>query len=323
MQAQHRKYFSDITSVSDYYPFGSPLYGRRWSVGYRYGFNGKENDNEIYGVGNAYDFGDRMYDARLGRWWSVDPEFKKYTYLSPYTSFGNNPVYFIDKKGRTLEPGGNINTALNDIRSLVPKEYQSQIKINDAGKIVFENYSQLPDNVKQFEGVILLNDLINSKNNYLYIAGETISEVRDRTTGKVIGNLSSEKIEKPSFQQAISNLSITKRSDYPENDQANYLPPEGYEGAVRITEGEFYSYAPLIDSYMKVDRSKIVFHELKENYLRTEKGIEDYKIFHFQAGKDGKKFAKELKLSKTGATGDIIIKEGDKDNTNYFKRQTK
>ena len=42
-------------------------------VGYRYGFNGMEMDNEVKGTGNHIDFGARGYDSRIGRWLSVDP----------------------------------------------------------------------------------------------------------------------------------------------------------------------------------------------------------------------------------------------------------
>jgi RHS repeat-associated protein len=41
--------------------------------GYRYGFNGKGNDNEVKGIGNQQDYGMRIYDPRLGRFLSVDP----------------------------------------------------------------------------------------------------------------------------------------------------------------------------------------------------------------------------------------------------------
>ncbi|MBK7108192.1 MAG: RHS repeat-associated core domain-containing protein [Chitinophagales bacterium] len=76
--------------------------GRQWSAGseYRFGFNGKESDAETYGEGNAYDFGARIYDARLGRWMSVDPLQRKYPNLSPYSGFGNNPVLIVDVDGR-------------------------------------------------------------------------------------------------------------------------------------------------------------------------------------------------------------------------------
>ena len=39
-------------------------------IGYRYGFNGKENDKDISEGGQ--DYGMRIYDARLGRFLSVD-----------------------------------------------------------------------------------------------------------------------------------------------------------------------------------------------------------------------------------------------------------
>jgi RHS repeat-associated protein len=66
---------------------------------YRYGFNGKENDNEVKGQGNQVDFGDRIYDSRLGRWLSIDKHAFKYPAFSPYSSFDNNPIYKIDIKG--------------------------------------------------------------------------------------------------------------------------------------------------------------------------------------------------------------------------------
>ncbi|MFK7059864.1 hypothetical protein V3Q90_06970 [Flavobacterium oreochromis] len=52
-----------------YYPFGSLVPNRHGSSkpnGYRYGFNGKEDD-QIKGEGNSYDFGARIYDPRIGR----------------------------------------------------------------------------------------------------------------------------------------------------------------------------------------------------------------------------------------------------------------
>lgn len=67
------------SSHSLHYPFGMLMPSRNWSAGsdYRFGFNGKESDTETYGEGNAYDFGARIYDARLGRWMSVYPSIKR------------------------------------------------------------------------------------------------------------------------------------------------------------------------------------------------------------------------------------------------------
>ena len=54
------------------------------SNSYRYGFQGQEKDNEIKGEGNSYDFGARMLDPRVGRWFAKDPNAKDYPYMSTY-----------------------------------------------------------------------------------------------------------------------------------------------------------------------------------------------------------------------------------------------
>jgi RHS repeat-associated protein len=66
---------------------------------YRYGFNGKENDNEVKGSGNQQDYGMRIYDPRLGRFLSVDPLTKEYPELTPFQFASNTPIQAIDLDG--------------------------------------------------------------------------------------------------------------------------------------------------------------------------------------------------------------------------------
>jgi RHS repeat-associated protein len=74
--------------------------GRVFSSGsYRYGFNGKENDNEVKGTGNQQDYGMRIYDPRVGRFLSVDPLTAHYPWYTPYQFAGNKPIQFIDLDG--------------------------------------------------------------------------------------------------------------------------------------------------------------------------------------------------------------------------------
>jgi hypothetical protein len=63
-----------LRAVNEYYPFGMLQPDHIWSSeNYRYGFNGKEKDDEVReasvaeGLGNSYYFGARMYDPRVGR----------------------------------------------------------------------------------------------------------------------------------------------------------------------------------------------------------------------------------------------------------------
>jgi len=92
-----------IISVSDYSPFGVELASRTWSIEeYRNGFNGKEKVDEITGNSSDYDFGARIYDARIGRWLSVDPLNKNYPSISPYAFCLNNSLIYLDSDGREV-----------------------------------------------------------------------------------------------------------------------------------------------------------------------------------------------------------------------------
>ncbi len=68
-------------------------------TGYRYGFNGKEMDNEVSGQGNQYDYGFRIYNPRLAKFLSVDPLTRTYPELTPYQFASNNPTHNIDIDG--------------------------------------------------------------------------------------------------------------------------------------------------------------------------------------------------------------------------------
>ena len=108
-----------LHAVNNYYPFGMLQPERHWSTEeHRYGFNGKEMDNEWNdggvageGTGNVYDYGFRIYDPRLGKFMSVDPLAPEYPWYTPYQFAGNIPVAFIDIDG--LEPG-SIEDAHDD-----------------------------------------------------------------------------------------------------------------------------------------------------------------------------------------------------------------
>jgi RHS repeat-associated protein len=75
--------------------------GRTLSLakGYRFGFNGKENDNDVKGEGNQQDYGMRIYDPRLGRFLSTDPITDEYPELTPYQFASNTPIQAIDLDG--------------------------------------------------------------------------------------------------------------------------------------------------------------------------------------------------------------------------------
>ena len=69
---------------------------------YRYFFNGQETDNEVYGEGAVLGYEFRQYDARIGRWWSIDPKADKYPGVSPYAFCNGSPVLLLDPSGAEI-----------------------------------------------------------------------------------------------------------------------------------------------------------------------------------------------------------------------------
>ena len=107
-----------ILAENSYYAFGMLQPGQVYqSVGHRYGYNGKEMDNEIMGsansvvgTGESYDFGERMYDPRLAKWMSVDPFCQSYPGMSPYNSMADCPIFVTDPSGGNINFKGNHET---------------------------------------------------------------------------------------------------------------------------------------------------------------------------------------------------------------------
>ena len=117
----------------DYYPFGSSLPTRSWSDAsrqYRYGFNGKEKDSET--ANDAYDFGARIYDGRLGRWMSLDPLMKRYAGFTPYHYCGDNPILFVDFNGeemRFYNPTAGDGVPWKQFKEVVESRFNNLVSV--------------------------------------------------------------------------------------------------------------------------------------------------------------------------------------------------
>jgi len=127
-----------IVSTTDYDPFGMIMNGRDWNPGeYRFAFNGKEKDDEVYGTGNWQDYGMRMYNPRIGRFPNPDPiiiKEHKYPELSTYQFASNTPIQSIDQDG--LE--------------MVPHYFQYSTNYGETSlKVVNDAYNKLPTDVRR------------------------------------------------------------------------------------------------------------------------------------------------------------------------------
>ena len=89
-----------LLEENDYYAFGHrhPRSEQAQSSANRFKYNGKELQT-VGGLGYL-DYGARMYDQSLGRWFTTDPLSEKYYGLSPYVYCGNNLLRYVDPDGK-------------------------------------------------------------------------------------------------------------------------------------------------------------------------------------------------------------------------------
>lgn len=91
---------AEVIQENHFYPSGL-----RWETCWNndvmdmFSLQGKEWITDGYGSQSLawYDFGARMYDPTVMRWWAQDPAYQGY---NPYAYCGNNPILYADPDGR-------------------------------------------------------------------------------------------------------------------------------------------------------------------------------------------------------------------------------
>ena len=103
--------------------------------GYRYFFNGQEGDNEVFGENSLFAFEYRMHDARLGRFWSVDPLAAKYPWNSTYAFAENSPIGYLEMEGLEKVQFGKVSVNFSNLNEDQVKLYLKKYRDYHHGNI--------------------------------------------------------------------------------------------------------------------------------------------------------------------------------------------
>jgi RHS repeat-associated protein len=117
------------------------------TVDYRFGFNGKEQDSEVSGQGNTIAFEARIYDSRLGRFFSTDPREAEYGWQSTYAYYKNSPISTQDILGMGGDNPVTGNRAKRKVRKF-DKALSKMAKETGNGKLSADNFDDVHDKYK-------------------------------------------------------------------------------------------------------------------------------------------------------------------------------
>jgi RHS repeat-associated protein len=224
---------------------------------YRYGFNGKENDNEVKGEGNQQDYGFRIYDPRVGRFLSVDPLASSYPELTLYQFAGNRPIRLIDIDG--LAPGDPVKPYDYGPPRSIWREGGFFLRHHGIGKrigSVEHNSTNISTNSARFaintelrENFAAAGSHINAYRHVLWQA--TITNRFESKTAMEVGNAHEE----------VPNLDLTQR---------NFLSVEGADQTIDLLNNQIGRQIGINNPNASMKELAIqVLDEFKENGLYT------------------------------------------------------
>lgn len=130
-------------------------------MGYRYGFQGQEKDDEIKGEGNSVNYKFRMHDPRVGRFFAVDPLAAQYPHNGPYNFSENRVLDGVELEG--LEYASIINVYTEGNKT--PKIY-----------LVWHNSEQNNEHGKLGKGITVRSELRKANGELVYSTGDVFHD---------------------------------------------------------------------------------------------------------------------------------------------------
>lgn len=281
-------------------PFGMQMGNKSYvntGKGYRYGFNGMENDDEVKdnGNGNSLDFGARIYDSRLGRWMCEDPKQHLYHSFSTYNALLNNPIRYIDPNGMEVTYGSSgENNDKKDLRKL--KRNVALLRI--VSKSFRQMYREMDESTEEYQYTSVSDGLDNT--NF------KSSDDPSNSTGKNLINIGSGK----SKWDAIRD--IAHESGHAYRHLKNWDPILEKRPSPRLPP------LPRRTSFLKKDWEKDmkVYNEKLDEYHKKKDDVD---------GQNAKSFVKYKEEVELGAMRiqDLVLSEVGRSPFIWNKKETK
>ena len=182
---------ANVKSYQNYYPFGMVMPGRSYqgSDGYRYGFQGQEQDDEVKGDGNSVSFKYRVHDPRIGRFLSQDPLAINYPWNSPYSFAENKVIQFIELEGLEVYLSKAQRQEYGGLNNPVATFGYNSLVSAYNGFVGIFNYAGSLDEADKEAGGFGTGSIDKAKSDASAAAGAVKDYVNNRTIGEMTEDL--------------------------------------------------------------------------------------------------------------------------------------
>jgi RHS repeat-associated protein len=215
-----------IASLSDYYPYGMTQPGRSYSRpgdDYRFGYSGHEKEKDL--SDGVYITEYRLYDARLGRWSSVDKMATKSAGVSPYLYCDGTPMMMVDPDGKfailPLLLKGGANAACDWFLQTAVNYYFNP-----------ETEGNLSASAKDVDGWQILRSGIEGTFNPFKVPGGKLGRAALSASGDVLANYV-RNIDNYTVEQALQDFAVGFFGDLAGGEIGEFVTKYGTKGVAR------------------------------------------------------------------------------------------
>ncbi|MCZ8355624.1 MAG: hypothetical protein O9340_12870 [Cyclobacteriaceae bacterium] len=246
---------SPIVAGADYYPFGLPQAGREIKEEkYKYGYQGQYSERDSLTQFNEFEL--RFYDARIGRFTTVDPYGQFY---SSYLGMGNNPNSLIDPSGGLVISPDHMMRISNFLNSEVAN---LRILVQDFSPWLNETIVRS----RPWDFLDDLADMFRGKLGFMIIGKGGMNLGQQNTYGKDIVTFEWEDYEK----LTKLNESYKKYGDSKFNPETRQFENKELNESISEAKDAIEKFIEFKNKYIPAIRKKVqIMRDLKDSLDKT------------------------------------------------------